>query len=136
MAFLLQSANFSVSTNLMFPLRVSGPSTDISKHFIIYMINSLNWICVVSGEGMFALKAILEICIEIMLVYYSFYHYWPAFIYLKVIYFTECQLNKWYCSKGHAWVLSDVISFIGLYYFSDILFWMCYYCFGNWFGRD
>lgn len=118
---------FSVSTYLMLPLMISGPSSDISKHFIIYMINSLTWSCVVSGEVMIDLKAVLGICIEIMLICYSFYHSWPAFIYLKVIYFIECQINKWYCSKGHAWVSSDVINLISLYYSSDTLFWMCYY---------
>ena len=100
MVFLLQSASFSVSTNLMFPLVISGPNIDISKHFIIYVISSSNGSCIVSGEGMIALKAILEIT-EIMLVYCSFYHYGPTLIYLKVTYLTECQLNKWHCSKGH-----------------------------------
>lgn len=133
MVFLLQSSSFSVSTDLMFPLMISGPSTDISKYFIIYMINSLNWSCVASGEGKIALKAILRICIEIMFIYCSFYHFWPAFIYLKVVYHTKCQLNKWYCSKDHAWVFSDVISFISLYYFSGILFLIyCYWLFWKW----
>lgn len=53
-----------------------------------------------------------------------FSHCWPAFINLKVIHLTVCQLNKWYCSKGHAWVSSDTISYIGLLFL--ILFWMCF----------
>lgn len=101
-----------VSSNLVFPLMISGPSTDISKYFVIYVLSSLNWSCVVSGESMIALKTTVGICTEIMLLCCFLNHYWPAFIYLKVIYLTECQLNKWYCSKGHAWVFSDVISLL------------------------
>lgn len=126
MAFLQLSANFSVSTNLRFPLMISGPSTDISKHFIIYMINSLHWMCCFRWR-----HDCCESCTRTLHWNYALILFclslWPVFIYLKVIYLTECQNNKRYCSKGHAWVFSDLISFIGLYYFSHILFWMCYY---------
>ena len=51
---------------------------------------------------MIVVKAVLGIYFEIMLLYYYSYHCWPALIYFKVIYLTECQHNKQYCSKGHA----------------------------------
>lgn len=121
MAFLLQSASFSVSTHHCFLWWFLDPTLTF-RHILSFCDKFFKLkLCPFRWRHDCFESHIRDLHWNYGLI--LFYHCWPVFINLSYSSYSV-SAKQMILLKGHAWVSSDTISYIGLLFL--ILFWMCY----------